>query len=610
MTHQDISNAIYQSFEETTDPSNVASRVAKLRGQIAEHKVDAFLIPRSDVHRGESVPDSEARLAYVTGFTGSAGFAIVGLQKAALFVDGRYELQGPAQTDTRIIDVKNVPQDKLSAWVKDNLTAGAKIGFDPWLHTQSEIKKLKIDLTDHGIFVPTTHNLIDAIWTDRPSVPSTPVEILGTNRSGQSTQAKLEKLNTDLEAKGADALVMNLPESICWLFNIRGRDVPHTPVTLSFAIALNGKKPCLYVDKSKLDHAIADALSETLTIQPIDAFETDIVALATAKSTLWIDPATCPVQVVNLIADNGGKLVEQADPTHHAKTIKNEVEAAGMREAHIRDGVAVTHFLHWFDTQISAGASLSEVEIAKAMEHFRRQDETLVDISFDTISGSGPNAAMMHYRVTEQSNRTLQTGEMMLIDSGAQFLSGTTDITRTLATSDHSAEQKDCYTRVLKGMITLTTTIFPNKTTGTQIDVLARKALWDVGLNYNHGTGHGVGAFLGVHETPPSISPKGNSPLEAGMILSNEPGYYANSKFGIRIENLIHIIAHPEHQNFLKIETLTFAPIDTRLINRELMTQSELDWLNSYHQQVWTHLAHKITDPDVKSWLKLATQEF
>lgn len=608
MNTQDISNVIYQSFDETTNPENVAPRVAQLRQQLKDHQLDAFLIPRSDVHRGEAVPESEARLAFITGFTGSAGFAIVGLDKAALFVDGRYELQGPAQTDTTIINVKNVPQDKLSAWIKEHLGAEAKVGFDPWLHTQSEIKTLTTDINGHCELVPTTANLVDAIWTDRPNVPSTPIEILGTNRSGQSSDSKIEKLTHNLEAKHADALVMNLPESICWLFNIRGRDVPHTPVTLSFAIVPKGEKPRLYVDHNKLEPAIADALASSITIKPIAAFEADIIELASANKTLWIDPATCPAHVTHLISEHGGKMLEQADPTHHAKTIKNEVEAAGMREAHIRDGVAVTHFLHWFDTQIEAGAALTEIEIATAMEHFRRQDETLVEISFDTISGAGPNAAIMHYRVTEQSNRTLLPGEMMLVDSGAQFLSGTTDITRTMATTDNSTEQKECYTRVLKGMINLTQTVLPNKATGTQIDIMARKALWDVGLNYNHGTGHGVGAFLAVHETPPSISPKGNTPLEAGMILSNEPGYYANSKFGIRIENLVHIIAHPEYENFLSFETLTFAPIDTRLITRELMTDDEINWLNDYHRQVWEKLAPKIADPAVKSWLERATK--
>ncbi|MCB1518292.1 MAG: aminopeptidase P family protein [Hyphomicrobiaceae bacterium] len=606
MPKTDFPPAVYQSFEEKTDPASVAPRIAALRELLKRENIDAFLVPRTDAHRGENVPESEERLAYITGFTGSAGIAVIAREKAALFVDGRYQLQAPAQTDTSIVQLMNIPEDKVSDWITDNLHPGAIVGYDPWLHTVSEIATLANEIGAAEKLRPI-RNLIDEIWTDRPAPPMGPIEILGTNRAGKASRVKISDLERELAKHKADALVMSLPESICWLFNIRGRDVPHTPVAHSYAIVPAAERPRLYVDAGKLSAPIREALAADIDIKDPEEFIADVEALSQAGKVLWIDPSTAPVAVKHLIAENGGQLVENADPTHHAKTIKNEVEVAGMREAHHRHGVAMTRFLKWFDDAVAAGETLNEIGIVDALESFTRMDDTLVDIGFDAISGAGPDGAIIHYRVTEKSNRVLGKNEIMLVDCGGQYLSGTTDITRTMATGAHSAQEKDHFTRVLKGMIGISTLVFPKGTNGAQIDAIARKALWDVGLDYRHGTGHGVGAFLGVHESPPGIGPRYTMIIESGMILSNEPGYYLPGAYGIRIENLIHAIPHPEFENFIAFETLTLAPIDTRLVDISLLTPAERDWLNAYHARVLSEIG-PLVEEDVRAWLEKATK--
>ncbi|MCB9994272.1 MAG: aminopeptidase P family protein [Hyphomicrobiaceae bacterium] len=606
MSTSDFPPAVYQTFNEKTDPGSVAPRIAALRLLLEREGLDAFLVPRSDAHRGENVPASEERLAFITGFTGSAGIAIIARDRAALFVDGRYQLQAPAQTDTRLVEIRNIPEDKLSDWIMENLHSGALVGYDPWLHTPTEISTLANELGAAEKLRPT-RNLIEEIWTDRPAPPVGPVEILGTNRAGKASSAKIADVENELAKHSADALVMSLPESINWLFNIRGRDVPHTPVAHAYAIVPSGDRPRLYIDPLKLSAPIRDALAAEIDIKQPAEFVSDLEAFSQAGKVLWIDPATAPMAVKQLIVANNGQLVENADPTHHSKTIKNEVELAGMREAHRRHGVAMARFLHWFDKAIAAGETVTEIGAVDALEHFTRMDDTLVDIGFDAISGAGPNGAIIHYRVTEKSNRTLGKNEIMLMDCGGQYFSGTTDVTRTMATGEQTAAEKDHFTRVLKGMISLSMLVFPKNTNGAQIDATARKALWDVGLDYRHGTGHGVGAFLGVHESPPGIGPRYTMPLEAGMILSNEPGYYLPGAYGMRVENLIHVIPHPTFANFLAFETLTLAPIDTRLVAVGLLTPSERDWLNAYHARVLAEIG-PLVEPEVRVWMEQATR--
>ena len=598
---------LYQTFTVRTDPSNVAPRLKALRSELTKSGLDAFLIPRADAHRGESVPPGEARLAYVTGFTGSAGIAVVGLRKAGLFIDSRYVIQAPAQTDTRHVDVHLVPQASLSGQMADYVKKGGKIGYDPWLHTPTEIRDLTGKLGDRAVLVPT-ENLVDRIWKDRPGPPVTPIEFLGHNRAGKTPQDKLADLRKALGEEKADAAVLTLPESICWLFNMRARDVPNTPFVLGFAIIPRSGQPTVYLDKKKITADVKKGLSGVAKLADAATLTAALRQLGAADKRVLLDPATAPVAIMDAIKGvSDATIIEKRDPVLMAKAMKNEAEISGMREAHRLDGIAMAKFLRWFDEEAPKG-TLDEIGIVTALEAFRREEETLVDVSFDTISGSGPNGASNHYRVDEKSNRKLRPGELMLVDSGGQYLSGTTDITRTMATGKVTAEQKDRFTRVLKGMIAISVCRFPRGTSGAQIDVLARNALWQAGVTYDHGTGHGVGAFLSVHEGPAGISPRYPVPLEVGMILSNEPGYYKEGEYGIRTENLVIVresqIGAPR---FLEFETITLCPIDLRLIEEKLLTADEKAWLNAYHQRVWKEIGPSLRGAD-KDWLKQATR--
>jgi Xaa-Pro aminopeptidase len=493
--------ARYQTFDIRTSPKTVAPRLKALRAEIAAAGLDAFLIPRADAHRGESVPPGEARLAYVTSFTGSAGIAIVGLKKAGLFVDSRYTLQAPAETDVRKIAVIETGQAALSPRLGEFVEKGGRIGYDPWLHTPGEIKDLGEKLAGRAVLVPT-ENLVDRIWPDRPPAPVTPVEFLGDNRAGRTPADKLSELRAALAAASADAVVLTLPESICWLFNMRGRDVPNTPFVLGFAVVPKSGKPTFYVNRKKMTPELKKGLDGIAGVKDAAGLIGELQKLGAANRRVMIDPATVPVAIVDAIRSAGSPIViEKRDPILLPKSKKNEVELSGMREAHRIDGIAMAKFLNWFDREAPKG-ELDEIGIVNALESFRREDENIADISFSTISGAGPNGAIVHYHVDQRTNRRLKPGEIMLLDSGAQYLMGTTDITRTMATGKTTAEQRDRYTRVLKGMIAISTVRFPKGTSGAQIDVLARQFLWQEGVTYNHGTGHGVGHFLAVHEGP------------------------------------------------------------------------------------------------------------
>lgn len=596
---------VYQNFVVKTDPSTVRPRLKLLRAAIAEAGLDGFLVPRTDAHRGESVPDSEARLGWITGFTGSAGIAVVGARKAALFVDSRYTLQAPAQTDTRLVEVIEVTQGGLSPRIAEFVKAGGKLGFDPWLHTPAEIADLAAKLEGKLDLVPVD-NLVDRIWEDRPAPPNAPIEFLGHNRAGRTTADKLKDLRAELGKDGADAAVLTVPESINWLFNMRGRDVPHVPVALCFALVPRSGMPTLFFQKNKIDAELKAALAGVAKVADAATMVATLRKLGAADKAVLVDPATVPVAVASAIKGvSDAKLIEKRDPVLMPKAKKNDAEIAGMREAHRLDGAAFAKFLHWFDAEAPKG-ELDEIGIVSALEAFRREEPSLVDISFETISGAGPNGAIVHYRVDEKTNRRLRPGEIMLVDSGAQYLSGTTDITRTLFTGKASAEEKDRITRVIKGMIAISMARFPKGTTGAQIDILARQFLWADGVTYNHGTGHGVGAFLSVHEGPVGISPRYTIPFEPGMIISNEPGYYKAGHFGTRTENLVHVIESEKFPGYYEFETLTLAPIDTRLVEPGLLTEAERDWLNAYHKRVFKEIGPLLKGA-VKDWLKQAT---
>jgi Xaa-Pro aminopeptidase len=604
MTNRMFKPAIFQSFEEKADPSQVAPRIAALRSAMQKSGTDAFLIPRADAHRGESVPASEARLSYITGFTGSAGIAVVGADKAGLFVDSRYTLQAPVQTDTDLVRVHEVNQGGVSADIRLYVPKGGTLAYDPWLHTPGEVRDIAEKLAGHARVMPHA-NLVDTIWADRPAPPVSPIEFLGHNRAGKTAADKLAYLHEVLEAEKADAVALTLPESICWLFNMRGRDVPNTPFVLGFAIVPLSGRPTLYLDAAKITPDVKSALEGIAEVAEATTFDQALAGLGKDGKAVIIDPQTAPAAIADTLKNAGATLIEKRDPVLGPKSRKNDAELAGMREAHRLDAIALAKFLAWFDSEAPRG-QLTEIGIVTALESFRREEETCVDASFDTISGAGPNGAIVHYRVTTKTDRRLNAGEIMLVDSGAQYLSGTTDITRTLATGPATAEQKDRYTRVLKGMIAISMARFPLGTSGAQIDVLARQFLWQDGVTYNHGTGHGVGAFLGVHEGPVGISSRYTTPLEVGNVISNEPGFYKAGEYGIRIENLVTVREAAGYPGFLEFETLTLTPIDTRLIDLTLMTAAERDWLNAYHARIWTEIGPLVTGP-IKDWLKGAT---
>ncbi len=606
MTAQSFPPAVFQSFEEKTDSKTVKPGLAALRTAMAKAGIDAFLIPRADAHRGESVPASEARLAYMTGFTGSAGLAVVGARKAGLFVDSRYTLQAPAQTDTRQVKVHEWLLSGISPQVADYVPKGGTIGYDPWLHTPGEIRDLAGKLEGRAKLVPGP-NLIDAIWSDRPAPPVSAIEFLGHNRAGQTSADKIAEIQKTIAADHADAVVLTLPESICWLLNMRGRDVPNTPFVLGFAIVPKSGQPTLYLDAGKITDELKTSLAGVAKVANGKTLTTALARLGKAGKAVLVDPASAPEAIVSALKQAGAKLVEKRDPVLLPKSRKNAAELSGMREAHVLDGVALAKFLAWFDDAAPKGG-LTEIGIVTALEAFRREEETCVDASFDTISGAGPNGAIVHYRVTGKTDRVLSPGEIMLVDSGAQYLSGTTDITRTLSTAKPSDEERDRYTRVLKGMIAISMARFPKGTTGAQIDILARQFLWMAGITYNHGTGHGVGAYLGVHEGPVGISSRYTTPFEVGNVISNEPGYYKTGAYGIRIENLITVIESPEFPGYFEFETLTLAPIDKRLIRKSLLSEAERTWLDAYHHRVWKEIG-PLVKGKVKDWLKDATAE-
>lgn len=596
---------VFQSFEERSETDKVAARVKYLRQAMKNAQVDGYLLPRGDMFRGENVPAHDQRLAWLTGFTGSAGLAVIGQDKAALFVDGRYTLQAPTQTDTTVFEVVEAMPSAVAGELTNYVPEGGKIGFDPWVHAPREIATMQAALKNNAALVPTA-NLVDQIWQEgRPKIQYHPIEFLGDNRAGVASGRKLEELRKQMDAEQADAVFLSMPESVCWLFNIRGRDVPETPFVLAYALIPASGKPTVFVDMKKVD---AQALTQATDFSFADlaSVELTLDELAKAESRIWYDPATCPVAITGAIAVGDVKHIEKSDPISVPKSRKNNAELAGMREAHRRDGVAMVRFLAWLDAEAPSG-KLTEIDIVAKLEAIRRDDDTLVDISFETISGSGPNGAIVHYRVSEKSNRTLIPGDLMLVDSGGQYLSGTTDITRTIAAGPVSAVQKDRYTRVLKGMIDLSMLHFPNGVTGAHVDVLARQHLWQVGLNYSHGTGHGVGAFLSVHEGPVGISPRSTTaPLHPGNILSIEPGFYQTGEFGIRIENLVHVKTSDIDEKYCQFETLTLAPIDTRLVDVDLLTADERAWLNAYHERVAREIGPLVSGAD-KTWLERVT---
>lgn len=599
--------SLYQSFANTADPAQSAARLAALREELARHGLSGFLVPRADRHQNENVPPSEERLAWLTGFTGSAGLAVVLQDRAVLFVDGRYTLQVKEQVDLSRVEPVPIAQTSPEKWLEKNLGSGMKLGFDPWLHTPGQIEKFEKAAAAAGAeLVALAENPIDAIWSDRPPAPQGAVARHPARLAGESAKKKLARVGKALGK--ADALLVSDPHAVAWAFNIRGKDVAYTPLPLAFALIPKEGKARLYIDPAKLGPALRAYLDERAEIAAPSRLEADLAALGKDGKRVLFDAASAPVKLTRLLKAAGGEPQIGQDPIALMKARKNQAELEGARRAHLRDGIAMLRFLHWFSIEAPKG-KLTEIDAAQALETFRRQSRKLRDLSFPTISAAGPNSAIPHYRVTVATNRKIKKG-IFLIDSGGQYEDGTTDITRTLAIGTPSQEMRDRFTRVLKGHIAIARALFPKGTSGAQIDALARLSLWQAGLDFDHGTGHGVGSYLSVHEGPQRIAKLGGAALESGMILSNEPGYYKAAEFGIRIENLVAVAPRKikgAERDMLGFETLTLAPIDLSLVEPKLLDAEEIAWLNAYHARVRKALAPHV-EPALRKWLARATK--
>lgn len=602
---------MYQSFDEISDPSVGAPRVALLREELRGRGLDGFLIPRADAHQGEYVPPHDCRLQWLTGFSGSAGIAVVLADRAAIFVDGRYTIQVREQVDVEVFAPEHLIETPPADWLKDRLGCGMKLGFDPMLHPINSAAKLRAMCESVGAeLVAVSSNPVDAVWADRPEPPLGQVSLHDEALAGKPAADKINEINGLVESAGADACVLTQPDSIAWLLNIRGSDVDHTPLPLSFSIVPAKGRPQLFIDGRKLSNAVRDSLEQMADISGPADFMTALDALGAGGKSVLVDPNLAGEAIATRITDAGGKIVKGQEPVLLPKAIKNTVEIEGARQAHIRDGGAYARFLCWLDGAAASG-DLDEITAAEKLEEFRVATGALKEISFDTISGAGPNGAICHYRVSRASNLIIPLGKPYLVDSGGQYEDGTTDITRTIAVGDVSAEMKRHFTLVLKGHIAISTARFPAGTSGAQLDTLARIELWKAGLDFDHGTGHGVGSYLSVHEGPQRIAKTGHVALKPGMILSNEPGYYPAGEYGIRIENL-ELVTEPEEikggeRPMLGFETLTLAPIDTRLVDVSLLSEAERTWLNDYHRQVFEVIGAQL-EGDERAWLEQATR--
>jgi len=593
-------------------------RLADLREELARRGLDGVLVPRADAHQGEFVPPHAQRLAWLSGFTGSAGLAAVLSDRAALFVDGRYTLQAAQELDTDLIAPINLGETRPRDWLAEALPAGARLGYDPWLHTPDDLSALTRGLALSGVaLVAESDNPVDAVWPGRPPPPIAPVVPHPLRYTGREAEDKRGEVAEALAREGVESAVLTLPDSIAWLLNVRGGDIPHTPVALSFAVVHRDASVNWFVDARKLTPAARDALGAGVYLRPPGDFRAALLALGHGGQAVLLDPQSAPAVIAADIAGVGGTVRHGPDPVQALKARKTAVELDGARAAQRRDGAAVARFLAWLSEEATRRATtkspVSEMEAARTLAGLRAADPMFRDLSFETIAGAGPNGAIVHYRVDEASNRGLDLGELFLCDSGGQYLDGTTDITRTVAIGPPAQALCARYTRVLKGHLALAMARFPEGTTGSQIDALARKPLWEVGLDYDHGTGHGVGSYLGVHEGPQRISKRPSSvALAPGMICSNEPGYYAAGAYGIRIETLVAVVdpgdglGDDDGRRMLGFETLTLAPYCRALIDRALLTPAEEAWIDAYHARVYESLA-PLLDAASRTWLAAET---
>jgi Xaa-Pro aminopeptidase len=601
--------AHFQTFEEPEAGVALTARLSAFREELARRKLIGFVVPRADQQQNEYVPPSEERLAWLTGFTGSAGMAIVLIDRAAIFVDGRYTLQARKQVDGKAWSVESLVEPPPETWLAQQLKVGDRLGFDPWLHTTAAAERLSAACGKAGAeLVAVDSNPVDAVWSERPRPPLAPVAIHGAQLSGEIEADKLDRIRQDIDRLGVEALVLSDSHNVAWTFNIRGADVAHTPLPLSYALVPKSGRPTIFIDHRKLSNLTRDHLEQSAEVAEPDALALRLTTLAQSGAAIALDSATAADALTRLIQNAGGKPVRSADPVSLLKAVKNATEIEGTRAAHRRDAAALVRFLAWIDREAPKGI-LTEIDAVEALESFRRDTGALKDVSFPTISGAGPNGAIVHYRVTRKSNRRIQPGDLLLIDSGAQYEDGTTDVTRTMAIGAPTAEMRDRFTRVLRGHLAIARAVFPDGTTGAQLDSLARQFLWQAGIDFEHGTGHGVGSYLSVHEGPARISKLGTTPLKRGMILSNEPGYYKADAYGIRIENLELVTAKDivgAERPMNGFEALTLAPIDRRLIEVAMLSGEERAWLDAYHARVNSAVRGALDAADQR-WLDQAT---
>lgn len=593
---------MFQSFEVTARPEQGPPRLAMLRAQMQAAALDGFIVPRADAHQGEYVAARDARLAWLTGFTGSAGFCVVLADIAGVFIDGRYRTQVKAQ----VADVYTPvpwPETSMAGWLRAQMPKGGRVGFDPWLHTVDQIAQTQSALEGTGIELIRCDNLVDAIWDDQPSAPMQPAKLHPMEYAGESHADKRARLARTLVTKGETSAIITLPDSICWLLNIRGADIERNPVVHGFAILHDDGSVDLFSEPSKYAGLEAH-LGTDVRLHGPDGF---LPALTALRAPVRIDTGTAP----QIVADRLGDAAEKGpEPCALPKACKNAAEIEGAAAAHLRDGAAMVEMLCWLDAQ--APGSITETQVVTQLETLRRRDDGLQDISFETIAGTGPNGAIMHYRVTEETDSTLEDGHLIVLDSGGQYLDGTTDITRTIAIGTPPQEACAAFTRVLAGMIAMSRLRWPAGLAGSHIEAIGRMPLWLAGQDFDHGLGHGIGAYLSVHEGPQRLSRVSNVPLEPGMILSNEPGYYREGAFGIRIENLLVVQEAPDlpggdaERKMLDWRTLAFAPIDRRLILPEMLDTDARDWLDNYHREVAAKIGPRVT-PAAKEWLYAAT---
>ena len=598
---------MFQSFDAVARPEFGAARLAMLRQALAQANLDGFIVPRADLHQGEYVSAADERLKWLTGFTGSAGFCIVLPTIAGVFIDGRYRTQIKSEVDLTAFTPVNWPEVKPGDWLADQLPAGGRMAYDPWLHTTREIDEISARLKDTGILLEPTENLIDAIWADRPGPACGAVAIQPSDCAGETSASKRARLAAGLADAGQAAAVLTLPDSLSWLLNIRGSDIPRNPVVQCLGILHADTTLDLFIDAAKLSpEVIAHVGSQVRPAAP-EVFSMTLEALS---GPVRVDRATAPAAVARRLQARGTPVVWDTDPCLMPKARKNAAEIAGMEAAHLRDGAAMAEFLSWLDAEIPLGG-MTEIRAVTALEEFRRATNALKEISFDTICGAGPNGAIIHYRVNHATDRPFRQGEIVVIDSGGQYVDGTTDITRTVAVGPVGDDERACFTRVLQGMIAISRLRWPKGLAGSHLDAIARYPLWLAHQDYNHGTGHGVGAYLSVHEGPAGLSRRYDLPLEPGMILSNEPGYYREGAFGIRIENLILVEPAPPlpagdaEREMLRFRTLTFVPIDRRLIDAAVLTQTEIAWLDAYHAEVLARIGPRVSD-EARRWLAAA----